>query len=68
MRREQRRQSVLHTLQWQILDPCFLLAAPQGRTPMMLAAEKGHLKVMQLLHRHGANVNAETEVRPPGGA
>ena len=35
-----------------------------GRTPMIVAADKGHADVIDTLVKHGANVNIADEVAP----
>jgi hypothetical protein len=42
-----------------------LLLLQDGRTPLHLAAEKGHLDVVELLLGAGAAANATDKVRPP---
>ena len=32
----------------------------QGRTPLYLAFDRGHIKIVELLLEHGANVNMAT--------
>ena len=40
-----------------------IVVLQDGRTALMVAAQDGHREVVELLLQHGADVNAEDEVR-----
>lgn len=44
-------------------DKCFLFFLQNGFTPLHIACKKNHMRVMDLLLKHSASLEAVTEVR-----
>lgn len=53
------------SVEWSQVDIC-LCALQNGFTPLHIACKKNRIKVMELLLKHGASIQAVTEVRGVG--